>query len=823
LDLGDFTDISTEQIFALSGTVFNEGNTTSSPGFVNVMLSSDNTITSADEIIDTIELSFLGAGASSSVRSIVQAPSEPGNYWLGLCVNPVEGETLTANNCSTASVSSSAASIQSAGNRPKPEENPVDNGTVLMVSSGNICSSAGLSCGGSVSGTLAANDCDIGPRGVGFPTDPITFTGKQGDTVSLSAQWTGVDGYLYLENPLGEIAAENDDSGNIAASRAEVVLQHSGSYTVWPTAFGEGDGGSYQLNLDCNNPQAPDLTVDAPQLGSSTLRSGQSLNISTEVRNSGGFTADAGKVNFVLAANPDLSAADRILQSNDVPALAGGASSTEAARVAIHATPGSYYVGACASLDSRETNTGNNCEVSGPITIEASDDFIAINSGLNDAWYNPATNGQGFFINIFPDENQVFLSWFTFDTTRPDASVDFELGDPGQRWLTAQGSYDLGVAELEVFLTRDGVFDSAQPPATTGSNPVGTMTLSFYDCNSGVIVFDLPSVNQSGSIEITRLSGENVAACESRLGGLPGSAAVTKNDGIDGLESRRPTSGIEAAETGGPGFNYNASLNDAWFDPATNGQGFFFNIFPDSNFVFLSWFTYDLSRPEAGTPSTLGEPGHRWLTAQGPFDGDTANLKLYSTSGGVFNSGSLPQSNTVEVGSITASFEDCDAGLISYDIASVGRENDIPIQRLAPDSIPACEAESGRRAAAAVSAGDTPLGATAGVIPSGKTTLANLCEGSVDWAFDWPDVEGASFYQFELYRNDSLLDSPRVRASSASSEFSYAGKENVIEEEHLDSWHWRYRPVMGFGEKTAAAWSQDFYFSIQSPDNPCVN
>ena len=144
------------------------------------MLSSNSTITPSDDIIDSIELPSLGAGVSSPVRAIVQAPAEPGNYWLGLCIDPVEGETLTGNNCSVASVSESTASIQSAGDRARPQENSDINGTVLRVSNGNNCSSTGLICGGSISGTLAATDCDVSPRGTGFPTDPMTFDGKAG-------------------------------------------------------------------------------------------------------------------------------------------------------------------------------------------------------------------------------------------------------------------------------------------------------------------------------------------------------------------------------------------------------------------------------------------------------------------------------------------------------------------------------------------------------------------------------------------------------------------------------------------------------------------
>ena len=42
-----------------------------------------------------------------------------------------------------------------------------------------------------------------------------------------------------------------------------------------------------------------------------------------------------------------------------------------------------------------------------------------INAGLNDAWYNPETSGQGFFITVFSDMGAVSLAWFTYDTELP--------------------------------------------------------------------------------------------------------------------------------------------------------------------------------------------------------------------------------------------------------------------------------------------------------------------------------------------------------------------------------------------------------------------
>jgi hypothetical protein len=144
-----------------------------------------------------------------------------------------------------------------------------------------------------------------------------------------------------------------------------------------------------------------------------------------------------------------------------------------------------------------------------------------INEGLTGAWYNPATRGQGMFITVYPRIREVFLSWFTYDLERPDSSSPSMLGDPGHRWLTAQGPYPWldpeikmsvhGTAVLELWLTEGGVFDQAEPlPAW---EPDGTLTLEFDTCSTAMATYDIPSVNAVGTIPLERLAFDNVRRC----------------------------------------------------------------------------------------------------------------------------------------------------------------------------------------------------------------------------------------------------------------------------------------------------------------------
>ena len=155
--------------------------------------------------------------------------------------------------------------------------------------------------------------------------------------------------------------------------------------------------------------------------------------------------------------------------------------------------------------------TGNLPGCNSVTEILADAPLMKINAGLNDAWLNLETDGQGFFIIVFPEIEQIFMAWFTYDTERPPADVTAFLGEPGHRWLTAQGAYVENVAALEISMTSGGVFDSPEPEPVT--EPYGEIMLEFSTCNAGTVTYDIPSVDRQGVIPIERIVLDNVPLC----------------------------------------------------------------------------------------------------------------------------------------------------------------------------------------------------------------------------------------------------------------------------------------------------------------------
>jgi len=143
------------------------------------------------------------------------------------------------------------------------------------------------------------------------------------------------------------------------------------------------------------------------------------------------------------------------------------------------------------------------------------DDTFKINAGLNDAWYYPVTDGQGFFITVFPDLNVVSLAWFTYDTELPPEDATANLGDPGHRWLTALGPIEGNQVLMNIDIASGGIFDTAtdiQHTDPPGSD--GTIILTFDSCNSGTVEYDITSIDRQGIVPIRRVVDDNIVICE---------------------------------------------------------------------------------------------------------------------------------------------------------------------------------------------------------------------------------------------------------------------------------------------------------------------
>lgn len=143
--------------------------------------------------------------------------------------------------------------------------------------------------------------------------------------------------------------------------------------------------------------------------------------------------------------------------------------------------------------------------------------FTTLTPGFNGSWWNPENDGQGFTFEVYPELGSLFVTWYTFDTTFADGNETAVVGEPNQRWLTAQGDFNGTSADLTIYLTEGGIFNTDNAVTRTEA---GTMTVDFNDCRTAQVEFSLTDSGLTGMIPVERISGSIVPFCESTLNAL---------------------------------------------------------------------------------------------------------------------------------------------------------------------------------------------------------------------------------------------------------------------------------------------------------------
>ena len=294
-----------------------------------------------------------------------------------------------------------------------------------------------------------------------------------------------------------------------------------------------------------------------------------------------------------------------------------------------------------------------------------------INSAISGAWYNPDTLGQGILLEVLPNSNKVFLAWFTFDTENANNNPTSTIGSAEQRWLTGIGeinNQDKSVT-FDINVTSGGLFDNSTPVTTTQPNAFGSLTIKFNNCGNALVSYDFLNQTLVNNFPIQRITTENNALCEKLL---------TQN-----IPENNPT------DT----FNINSGLTGAWYNPDTSGQGVLVEVLPESEKIFLAWFTFDSQLPESSTNAIVGDAGNRWLTGIGSIDYENkkAIIDLNLTSGGLFdNAQTVTTTQANSYGKLTLSFTDCANAQIDYDIFSLNLTGTIPLNRVSSENVNLC-------------------------------------------------------------------------------------------------------------------------------------
>ncbi len=143
--------------------------------------------------------------------------------------------------------------------------------------------------------------------------------------------------------------------------------------------------------------------------------------------------------------------------------------------------------------------------------------------GHTAAWYNPAQDNHGLFVEILLDSTsptglQVFLAWYTYINGVPT-------------WIIAQGPVNLEgnqhIARMTAWIYRGGQFPPNHDPSQVRRDTWGTMTLRFNGCDDAILTWTTFYAGfSSGQLDFKRLTTIAQTNCNPDLGGDSGGGSV---------------------------------------------------------------------------------------------------------------------------------------------------------------------------------------------------------------------------------------------------------------------------------------------------------
>ena len=362
--------------FTLNATVRNQGNGSSAATTLRYYRSTDSTITTGDTEVGTDAVFRLDASESGDESISLAAPSTPGAYYYGACVDEVTGESTITNNCS-------AAVTVTVGAAPAPDL-VVDTTTVdasapaagarftlsaTVRNQGNGSSAATtLRYYRSTDSTITTGDTEVGTDAV-FRLD----ASESGDeSIGLAAPST--PGAYYYGACVDEVTGESTITNNCSAA----------------------------VTVTVGAAPAPDLVVDTTTVDASAPAAGARFTLNATVRNQGNGSSAATTLRYYRSTDSTITTGDTEVGTDSVFRLDSSESGDESIGLAAPSTPGAYYYGACVGSVTGESDTTNNCSAAVAVTVGATPapDLIVSTFTVDNS--SPVT-GQYFTLNATVD------------------------------------------------------------------------------------------------------------------------------------------------------------------------------------------------------------------------------------------------------------------------------------------------------------------------------------------------------------------------------------------------------------------------------------
>ena len=312
-------------------------------------------ITTADDPVGTMPVTQLVEDGSRSENVPLTAPTIPGTYYYGACVDPVPGESKTNNNCSPAvEVMVLRTARQQIGHPNLEVGTPtVDDASPDTTAPFTLSATVSNTGGGeapattlryyrSTDTTITASDTEVGTDAVGV----LAASGTRAQSILLRAPST--TGTYYYGACVDAVTGESDTADNCSAS--------------------------VQVNVVAR--KRSDLVVGSPTVSNNAPGAEQNFDLSATVTNQGDGTATS-TLRYYRSTDATISTSDTEVGTDDIGILSPSETSAESISLKAPLAAGTYYYGACVDIVAGESNRTNNCSTAVAVTVSATTPLIA--------------------------------------------------------------------------------------------------------------------------------------------------------------------------------------------------------------------------------------------------------------------------------------------------------------------------------------------------------------------------------------------------------------------------------------------------------------
>ena len=398
------------EYFTLFARVHNQGGGASAATTLRYYRSGDDIISTRDTEIGRNDIVPLGASETWPPPSIgLNAPTLPGTYYYGACVDPVPGESDTRNNCSAADT----VTVGDSGSLPVPPVAPV-------VESPSVSDSS-LDAGQSFTFYATVRN----PGSVRSAATTLRYYRSGNSSISSSDTEVGTD-------QVGGLPANGTSLQSIVLTAPSVGgTYHYGacvdSVPGFPHASDRCTSG-VRVTVSTVSEVSPDLVVESVSVSDSSLEAGQSFTFYATVRNRGDGRAASTTLRHLRSINASITNdLDTPEGTDPVGSLPANRTSRESIELTAPTVGGTYYYGACVDAVPGESDPNNNCSSGVRVTVTVvSPELVVVSPSVSDSSLDA---GQSFLLRATVRNRGSGRSALT--TLRYFLSVNSSISDGG--------------------------------------------------------------------------------------------------------------------------------------------------------------------------------------------------------------------------------------------------------------------------------------------------------------------------------------------------------------------------------------------------------